>query len=859
MEALSERDLFDAAVDLSPAARANYLEQACPDPAVRNRVLALLAAHDGVASRFLQGSAMEMAVTAAGFPGRRIGAYELTRELGRGGMGIVYLAVRADDAYRKDVAVKLLNTPLATDELVRRFRRERQILASLEHPYITRLIDGGATEEGLPYLVMEYVDGVRIDDYCRTAALSLPDRLDLFVKVCQAVQFAHANLVVHRDLKPQNILVTPDGNPRLLDFGLAALLSDDGEQAVARTAPLAMTPQYASPEQVRGEAITIASDLYSLGMVLCELLSGSRAYELAGKSPTEVFRLVAEHVPASPSTLAAPSNPALARQLRGDLDTIVMTALQKEPARRYASAAAMATDIQRYRDGRPIVARGDSIAYVAGKLVRRHRVGVAAAVAIVLSLVAGIVATAWQARIAIAERREAEVQRARAERRFADVRRLANSFLFEFHDAIATLPGSTQARQLVVTKALEYLDGLATEAAGDQALQLELAAAYDRVGDVQGNQSSANLGDAAGALESYKKAQAIRRAVVAGNPASLESRLQLASSGMKIGDAAFARGAVKEAVDAYGEALVPRQEALAASVPSRDMARARLVEVTGRLCTVLLAVGNVAGAIENCRQNRSLTAELLAARPDDQATRAMRATNGTVLGNALRMTQQHAEAQATLEDAARLHGELLAANPNNTDVRRRLAVTHGYLANVLIDQKQPEAAARSLEHAIAQLDTLAAADPSNFRARTELAYMLNRRAPILIRLGRVPEARRDASRGLVLLREATARPGAGGEAFNEYAWALATVEPEDLRRPAEALANADEALGRAGAANPVYQHTRAWALFRLGRRAEATETLEVALKQLASGVSGPTVGLRRQMEADLKTFREPGR
>jgi tetratricopeptide (TPR) repeat protein len=855
MSDLSERDLFDAALRLDAGARAVYLDEACPDAGRRARVLQLLAAHDRAGTEFLQHSALALAAQMAGAPGRRLGAYELTREIGRGGMGVVYEAVRADDEYRKTVAVKLVHAPFGNDELLRRFRRERQILAELDHPYIARLLDGGTTDDGSPFLVMELVAGEPIDEFCRDRALPIRDRLRLFEKVCEPVQFAHARLVVHRDLKPQNILVTADGTPRLLDFGVAALLSDEGTAVVTRAGGLGLTPQYASPEQLRGERVTTASDVYSLGMVLYELVAGGRPYDLAGKSTADALAVVTEQVPPRPSAAASAAGRAhAARELAGDLDTIVLTALHKDPSRRYGSVAAFAADIASYLDGRPVSARGDSLAYRTTKLVRRHWVGVAAGAAVAVSLVGGIVATTRQARIAVAQQREAERQRARAERRFADVRRLANSFLFEFHDAIATLPGSTQARQLVVTKALEYLDGLAAEAGDDRSLQRELAAAYDRVGDVQGNQSSANLGDAAGALVSYRKAQAIRQTLATSDPASIETRLELALSGMKIGDAAFARGAVQDAVAAYRDALAPRREALAAGVPSADTARSRLVEVTGRLCTVLLAVGDVNGAIDSCRQNRALTGELLDAHPDDRALRAMRATNGTALGNALRVTQQLDEARTMLEDAARLHGELLVANPNNTDVRRRLAVTHGYLANVHADLKRPDAAASSLERAIAELDTLAAADASNFRVRTELAYMLNRRAPLLAGLGRTAEARRDASRALVLLEEATQRPGAGGEAFNEYAWALVSAEPADLRRPSEALAAANEALRRAGGPNPVYQHTLAWAYFRLGRVSDAVTTLEGALARLADA-AGPMLGLRRQIETDLAAFR----
>ncbi len=853
MEQPSARDLFDAAVVLPPDARGSYLDGACADPQVRAQVEALLAAHAEAGTAFLRQSAIELATAGATWLGRRIGSYELTHEVGRGGMGVVYKAVRADDAYRKEVAIKLVHSPLASDDLLRRFRRERQILAGLEHPYIARLIDGGTTGEGLPYLVMDFVDGVRIDEYCRAKPLDVRGRLDLFLEVCEAVQFAHANLIVHRDLKPQNILVMADGTPRLLDFGVAALLADDGAEGATSTGFAAMTPQYASPEQVRAERVTTASDVYSLGALLYELLAGRRPYELSGKAPADAIKAVTDDVPARPSIVA--SLPASAHALRGDLDTIVMTAIQKEPGRRYSSVAALAADVQRHLDGRPVLARGDSVLYRASRLVRRHRLGVAAAAAVVLSLAGGIITTTRQARIAVRERTEAEVQRARAERRFADVRRLANSFLFEFHDAIATLPGSTPARQLVVSKALEYLDGLAAEAAGNPTLQQELAAAYDRVGDVQGNPSGANLGDTAGALASYRKAQAIRQALAGSGAATLDTRLQLATSAMKIGDAEFGRGAVKEAVAEYRVALEPREDALRARVPSEASARERLVEVSGRLCTVLLAVGDVPGAIQNCERNRELAGALIATRPDDRRTKALRATSSTALGNALRIAGRATDAEAALNAAVAEYDEVLAADADNADLRRRQAVAHGYLANVYLDQQKPAAAAQSLARSVTGYDTLAAADPANVRVRTELAYMLNRRAPLLMALKRTDEARRDMGRALLLLREATRRPGAGGEAFNEYAWALVSCEPADLRRPAEALQLVNEALRRAGGTNPVYQHTQAWALYRLGRREEAITTLEGALRLLPDGAAGPAVGLRRQMDTDLATFR----
>ena len=851
-----ERELFDRALAVPIGERAAFLAHACPDPDTRARVQALLDAHDRAGERFLAQSAAELSAAAIGRSGRRLGAYQITREIGRGGMGAVYLAARADDEFQKQVAIKIVAAPLGDEDLLRRFRRERQILAELEHPQIARLLDGGTTEEGLPYLVMEYVDGVRIDDYCRTNRLSIDDRLRLFLRVCDAVQFAHNNLVIHRDLKPGNILVTADGQPRLLDFGIASLVTADNDTPTATRTVAAMTPEYASPEQLRNERVTAGSDVYSLGVVLYELVAGVPAHDLSGKRPDEVYRIVTEEAAVAPSVAAGRAGRhALARQLRGDIDAIVSVALRKEPQRRYASVALLAEDVRRTLEGLPVVARGESLSYRARTFVRRHRVGVAAAAAIVLSLVAGIVATTLQARVAEEQRREAESQRVRAERRFDDVRQLANSFLFEFHDAIAQLPGSTPARKLVVTKALEYLDGLAAEATGDPSLQRELAVAYDKVGDVQGNPSTANLGDSAGALESYRKAEAIRRKVVAENPDNLDTRIELATSTAKIADALIGRGAVKEAIGLYRETLDVREAALKESRPDATTAHRAVVETTGRLCTVLLATGDATGALENCRRNRAVADAQLAASPNDAVMRGHRATNSVALGNALRLNRQPAEAETALLDAIVRHDELLKSNPANAEVRRRLAIANGYLANVYLDLKRQDDAARSFERAIVELSALLAADPSNARTAPELAYMLNQRARVLMALDRRAEARTEASRALTLARAAAERPAAGGDALNEYAWALVTTEPAELRNPAQALTYARRALDRAGAPNPVYLHTLGTAQRELGQQADAVKTLEQALALIPPTAGGPALGIRKQIETDLSRLK----
>jgi tetratricopeptide (TPR) repeat protein len=415
-------------------------------------------------------------------------------------MGAVYLAHRADGQFDQRVAIKLIDLPLATDFFRERFKQERQILAGLQHPYIARLLDGGVTADGDLYLAMEYVDGTPIHRFCDARKLPVAERLKLFVCVCEAVQFAHQNLVVHRDLKPDNIFVAEDGTPRLLDFGTAKLTSPNlaaQEGDLTRQGFQAYTPQYASPEQVLGNPITTASDTYSLGVLLYLLLTGSLPYEIKDLNQATLMRVICEEPPRRP-TVAPGSN----QRLDGDLEAILQKALRKEPQERYRTAEQLAADIQDYLEGRPVAARKGTFRYRAGKFIRRNRVGIAAAALLALTLAAGVAGVLWQWR-------EATEQRRRAEARSADLRELSNSLLSELDEAIKELPGSTGVQKLLVTRVLEHLDRMAKDAQGDRQTQLDLVNAYVRLGNIQGNAYDQNLGDPAGGLASLGKALAI--------------------------------------------------------------------------------------------------------------------------------------------------------------------------------------------------------------------------------------------------------------------------------------------------------------------------------------------------------------
>lgn len=428
-------------------------------------------------------------------PSEQIGVYTLIREIAQGATGVVYLAARTTD-FSKQVAVKVLKRGMDTDAVLRSFARERQILARLEHPNIARLLDGGALPDGRPFLVMEYVDGQSIIDYCRKRAASNEERLHLFLQVCDGVICAHRHMVIHRDLKPGNILVTTTGEVKLLDFGIAKML----EAGTANTMELttgergAFTPEYASPEQVQGRPVTVATDVYSLGTVLYEVLTGRPAHVFDGRSALEIERVICEHETARPTVAGVP--------LTRELEEILAMSLRKEAVRRYSSVEQFAGDVQRFLVGSPVLAHPDSAGYRARKYAHRHKGKVFAVALALAGIVAGTGVAVHETRVAA---RNAQI----AEKRFAQVRRLANTMLFDHYDRIRSLPGATKAREAIVVTAQQYLDSLATEAANDPALALELVAAYHRLGDVQGVPGGANLGRETDAILSYGKAKAL--------------------------------------------------------------------------------------------------------------------------------------------------------------------------------------------------------------------------------------------------------------------------------------------------------------------------------------------------------------
>jgi serine/threonine protein kinase len=914
------KGLFASALERGTADRSEFLRKACgSDERLRAELEQLLSAYES------DKSISDEPPSGDGLAEQKIGSYRIVRQIGVGGMGAVFLAVRADDTFSKRVAIKLVRTGVDTQAVLKRFRQERQILAPLDHPNITKLLDGGTTEQGLPYFVMDYVEGTRIDQYGDTHKLSVIERIAQFREVCSAVQYVHQNLVVHRDLKPSNILVTADGVPKLLDFGIAKLLKPDIftlslDATVAEFRP--MTPGYASPEQVRGEPVTTASDVYSLGVILYELLTSCRPYKLHGDSADEIRQAVCEQEPEKPSitltqfdrdrssrpnkSLTAESVAALRatvpeklrRQLAGDLDNIVMKALRKEPQRRYSSAEQLSDDLRRYLEGLPVTAHPDTRAYRAGKFVRRHKLGVAAAALLVLSLLGGVLGTTWQMRVA-------QRERARAQQQFNDVRKLTTSFLFEFHTAIQDLPGATPARQLLVQRALEYLSKLAAQSQSDAALQRELTEAYLKVGDVQGNPYGPNLGDKLGAVRSYQRALEISQTLVQSNSNDVEARGYLARSYRSLGEVLPQLGQPTEAVSDLRRAILIL-EPLSASVPDDEL-RFQLSNSYEALADLLghsgsLNLADPAGALENYRKALNVADSILAKNPGNPRFRMntvtlhLRIGDMKAQGNDLKAamesyrgaldaaeglaaadpanararvlvvnaTRKMAAVQQQLGDkkgalknyeaAVTISQDLVKADPTNVQASMGLVILFREIGDLIWYMNDHAGAIAEYQRAADVLEKLTAAEPGNVVVRGRYAAILVMLGQSLAEAGKPAAARPYTIRGLSNTRELAERTDATADDLSEYAYHFLECEPADLREPATALKYAKQSIAK-GATGPEYLDILARAYFLSGDVAQAIATEEKALTSLPNAAQQAVSPMRTRIEAQLAKFK----
>jgi tetratricopeptide (TPR) repeat protein len=710
--------IFDEALAVSGKARAELIDERCQgDAEVAAEVHLLLDACETEEQltdrlRLKSPGGLDRIST-------RIGSYVLDRLLGRGGMGAVFLAHRADGQFEQQVAIKLIDLPLATDLFRERFRQERQILAGLQHPYIARLLDGGVTENGDLYLVMEYVDGVPIHRYCEEKHLSAAQRLALFLHVCEAVQFAHQHFVVHRDLKPDNILVSGDGTPRLLDFGTAKLLSPSvikSDRELTREGFQSFTPQYASPEQVLGKPITTASDTYSLGVLLYLLLTETLPYELKEPTTEEMLRVICQEPPRRP-----PHQANSQKRLDGDLEAILSKALRKEPQERYVSAESLVADVRAYLGGRPVEARHGTIRYRSTKFMRRHWFGLAATVALAGTLLVGVTGVAWQARVANEERR-------RAEERSADLRQLSNSLLSELDEAIKQLPGSTGVQKLLVTRVLEHLDRMARDAHGDRVTQLDLVDAYTRLGNIQGNPYDQNLGDPAGGLASLDKAIALALPLTPNGSGDKEALRALATAQVAASEIRFGTARTQEAV-VFMQAATKTYERL---IAAPDAPPAMICDVASAYGTLgdefgqtgTSSLHDTEAALAAFRRSIALDDRALGIDPGFLRARRGLSINQMKIGSAemdtdpaqalkdFRIALQRAEALPPAEKSA-----LVTIRMHSMIVRKE--------ANALVQLGEYSEAIALYGELVPSYKNLAAADPQDLRALADLEVVLN--------------------------------------------------------------------------------------------------------------------------------------
>jgi serine/threonine protein kinase len=845
---------LDQVLSLSEDERAPWLESLRAErPDLANLLQDLLEEHRAlVQKQFLERSPVSD-TTESSLAGQKIGAYTLISAIGQGGMGSVWLAERSDGRFDRRVAVKFLNFSVAATGGVQRFKREGRILGQLTHPHIAELIDAGVTANGEPYLVLENVAGKHIDEYCDQHHLNAHARIQLFLDVLSAVAHAHANLVVHRDLKPSNVLIRNDGQVKLLDFGIAKLLAEDADAdnatqlTVAGSGPL--TPQFAAPEQITGGAVTTATDVYALGVLLYILLTGQHPAGNDPHSPAELVKAIVETEPPLASETAASSASRLQakkcgttfeklrRQLRGDLDTILAKALKKAPAERYASVTALADDLRRYLNHEPISARPDSIAYRARKFVYRNRVVVTLVTVAFVAILAGSGAAIYQARI--------------AKRRFQDVRKLAHTFVFDLHDEVAKLDGSTKAREMMVQTGLQYLDNLAKNAGGDLELQKEIAAGYMKIGDAQGYPTQPNLGRMADAMASYRKA------------GDIYERIARKNSAYQPDLAAYYRSYA--GLFRFSDQPQRARELYLAAIQTFDGLRARQQldpEQENLYTRAWCNVGDVDEDVENFQQawtefgHCSELAHAQLNRKRDKRSLNMVGESAERVGTAAQELGHLREALQAFDEEETAVRELLAAEPLNPRFQRNLALMYQfrgrvYFSDAYPDYRDPKRGLQNLKLYLQTAQQMLDRDPNNTAAQFSVA-LAKLKVSYCLQKSDPPAAISLARDSIRMLDQMIAsNKGSGSTAVSYRAEGLRKLAEAQLNagRLAEARGSADLALAasRELAQNPDERSNLVQALILAGKTSAATRDLAHA-ESLLRDARDQAQGIARSQE-----------
>ena len=751
--------LFTAALEVPPTERTAFLTlEAGENAALLAEVRSLLEAHEKPGA-FLDTITHEFRSQAFAAPsaanarlGERIGAYRIAGVLGTGGMGDVYKAVRDDDQYRAEVAIKLMRADVRSALTEQRFKTERQILAGLDHRNIARLLDGGTASGGIPYVVMELVLGEPIDHYCEARGASVRDRVQLFLQVCAAVSYAHQHLIVHRDLKPNNILVTTDGSVKLLDFGIAKLLeahaSTDVAEAVATATTLrAMTLEYASPEQVSGAQVTTVSDVYSMGVVLYRLLTGKSPYRERATDAARMAEILSDAMPTRPSQLD--------HKLDGDLDNILLMALRKEPALRYASVEQFGNDLRSYLAGMPVKARGNSLRYRAGKLLRRRKVEIAAGVLVASALLGASFVSIREARIAESERQVAQ-------QHFESVRKLANTMLLQLHDEMAKDAGSLKTRELMLKTSLEYLDALYQQSGSDQLLQEELATAYIKVAAILGDDATrSNVGDYQGALRSYERAIALLTPLIAADPANHRAGWALgnayteqASLIMVVRGPKFAQEAAQKGV-AFTERFAP-------AIPDDAQRMLQLRRTYAVQARIQGFMGLLADAMVSHDKVIALVESYWHAHPDDEpafVAISMAYDNAALVDDPrLSRSEGFDRSIGLLEKSLWAHERLLKFKPDHPEYLRGLAASRFNLGNLRLARGE-YAEALELYRLASAMALDVASDLDDANAQYRVAMYESKFALALFKTGKVERARILLVKCAKVLEELLARDG----------------------------------------------------------------------------------------------------
>lgn len=880
--------LFLAAIELPLMERPAFLQANCDgDVLLRMEVESLLAADSDNEEDI---EAVVQAAAASLFDmhdliGQRLGLYRIVREIGRGGMGSVYLAVRDDAEYHKEVAIKIVRRGFDTADVLERFRYERQILAHLEHPYIAHLFDGGTTPAGVPYFVMEYIEGRPVDLFCREQSLSHHDVCRLFLLVLEAVSFAHRSLVVHRDLKPANILITANGLPKLLDFGVAKLIggTDDSAHTITPN-QRPFTPEYASPEQVQGLPITTATDIYSLGTILYELLVGNRAQQFESRTPLQIERVVCNTEIVRPRVQD--------RSLASDLDNIVMKALQKDPKRRYHSADQFADDIRRYLERRPVMARQDSIAYRFKKFLSRNWPQVAGATVVAVSLIVGLVISIRQTHRANVQRRiaqqqtalavaarndearqkmladeqrgladkqrglveiqrdQADRQKALAEQRLNDILQLANSALFDVHDTIATLPGSMTARHRLVTTTLDYLNHLEQQVGLDDKMRTALSGAYYKIAMIEGNPAGASLQDFDGAKVNLSKARDLLVPVYKQHPNDPVIVMRWLDVQASIADLLFQSGKRNEAVQAYLE-LAPIAHRLGTLSPCDSECDSQEMNVEDNLAIKLQPL-DPAKALEHAERGIALAHAVVARHPADQAVRQSLGSITAAAAGAYRNLGSLEKAAQYYKESIATREELLRSGTRNNLLRRNLLIAYGNYTMLLAvpaapNLGRPDEARIYAAKGVALARETVAADASDATGRRDLAMILGR-------LGMIDPPADGVADSLHHLEEAHAlfEPilEANPKAAETAVQFAGIIEFEGLRQ---------EALGRKEQAEASYRRSMDLAQpFAASQRPATFQHIcaerDLALLYASTGQSGKALELSKRALAETEAY-----